>query len=222
MSVEVLDDGRKRISAPLSDEDVRALNIGDVVLINGTVYAARDAAHKRMVEMLDRVVPGYAVVFTSTVGPLSFEVKPAETVQLVIGGSGRPVVGSLAPPGDVSLPFDLGGAWASLVQEQPPFPGAAEMAGADRITFLARWYRTPEGCAWKLSYQGNPVRVGADGSFRSGGRDDCRVGPARTCRSGRRVRLGFRPRPVGSPSTSSQRPRAGVCTRQSGVAAKYG
>ena len=54
MPVEVLDDGRKRISAPLSDGDVRALEIGDVVLVNGTVYAARDAAHKRMVEMLDR------------------------------------------------------------------------------------------------------------------------------------------------------------------------
>ena len=54
MSVEVLEDGRKRISAPLSDDDVRALEIGDVVLVNGTVYAARDAAHKRMVEMLDR------------------------------------------------------------------------------------------------------------------------------------------------------------------------
>ena len=54
MPVEVLDDGRKRISAPLSDDDVRALEIGDVVLVNGTVFAARDAAHKRMVEMLDR------------------------------------------------------------------------------------------------------------------------------------------------------------------------
>ena len=54
MSVEILDDGRKRISEPLSDDDVRALQIGDVVLVNGTVYAARDAAHKRMVEMLDR------------------------------------------------------------------------------------------------------------------------------------------------------------------------
>ena len=38
----------------LSDEDVRELKIGDVVLVRGTVYAARDAAHKRMVEMLDR------------------------------------------------------------------------------------------------------------------------------------------------------------------------
>src|SRR4029450_10135702 len=33
---------------------VPALQIGAVVLGNGTVYAARDAAHKRMVEMLDR------------------------------------------------------------------------------------------------------------------------------------------------------------------------
>lgn len=54
MPVEVLEDGRKRIRAPLTDDDVRALRAGDVVLVNGTVYAARDAAHKRMIEMLDR------------------------------------------------------------------------------------------------------------------------------------------------------------------------
>jgi fumarate hydratase subunit beta len=53
MSVEVLDDGRKRISAPLTDEDVCQLHAGDVVLVSGTVYAARDAAHKRLIEMLD-------------------------------------------------------------------------------------------------------------------------------------------------------------------------
>ncbi len=54
MSLEVLDDGRKRISAPLSDDDVRGLEVGDVVLVGGIVYAARDAAHKRMTEALDR------------------------------------------------------------------------------------------------------------------------------------------------------------------------
>lgn len=57
MAVEVLDDGRKRIRAPLSDQDVRALEAGDVVVVSGTVYAARDAAHKRMAEMLDRGEP---------------------------------------------------------------------------------------------------------------------------------------------------------------------
>ncbi|HZD80430.1 MAG TPA: FumA C-terminus/TtdB family hydratase beta subunit [Actinomycetota bacterium] len=53
MSLELLDDGRKRILAPLSDQDVRRLTAGDVVLVSGTIYAARDAAHKRLVEMLD-------------------------------------------------------------------------------------------------------------------------------------------------------------------------
>jgi fumarate hydratase subunit beta len=54
VSVEVLEDGRKRIEAPLSEDDVLQLLAGDVVLVNGTVYAARDAAHKVMIEMLDR------------------------------------------------------------------------------------------------------------------------------------------------------------------------
>lgn len=53
MPVELLEDGRKRIRAPLSDDDVRQLVAGDVVLVSGTVYAARDAAHKRMIELLE-------------------------------------------------------------------------------------------------------------------------------------------------------------------------
>ncbi|MFR8053968.1 MAG: fumarate hydratase C-terminal domain-containing protein [Bilophila wadsworthia] len=36
---------------------MRSLHIGDRVLISGTIYAARDAAHKRMVETLDRGEP---------------------------------------------------------------------------------------------------------------------------------------------------------------------
>jgi fumarate hydratase subunit beta len=57
MSVETLEDGKKRIRAPLSDEDVRQLDAGDVVLVSGTIYAARDAAHMRLVEMLDAGAP---------------------------------------------------------------------------------------------------------------------------------------------------------------------
>ena len=57
MSVEVLGDGRKRISAPLDDDDVRQLHSGDVVLVSGTIYAARDAAHKRMIQLLDEGRP---------------------------------------------------------------------------------------------------------------------------------------------------------------------
>ena len=42
----------KRISIPLSDEDINQLNAGDSVLLSGIIYAARDAAHKRMHEAM--------------------------------------------------------------------------------------------------------------------------------------------------------------------------
>ena len=47
----------KRIRAPFDDETARSLRAGDRVLITGTILAARDAAHKRLVETLDRGEP---------------------------------------------------------------------------------------------------------------------------------------------------------------------
>ncbi len=41
-----------RLHTPLKDEDIEHLNIGDAVLLNGVVYTARDAAHKRMIDVL--------------------------------------------------------------------------------------------------------------------------------------------------------------------------
>jgi len=45
----------KKVKAPIIDEAViEDLKAGDVVLISGTIYTARDAAHKRIVEALNR------------------------------------------------------------------------------------------------------------------------------------------------------------------------
>src|SRR5690242_20454001 len=44
----------KHICTPLSDGDIKNLRAGDQVLITGVLYTARDAAHKRMVESLER------------------------------------------------------------------------------------------------------------------------------------------------------------------------
>ncbi|MDO9533854.1 MAG: Fe-S-containing hydro-lyase [Bacillota bacterium] len=44
----------KRIRAPLTDADVMGLKAGDNVLISGVIYAARDAAHKKLVELLEK------------------------------------------------------------------------------------------------------------------------------------------------------------------------
>ncbi len=44
----------KRIQAPLSDDDVLSLKAGDNVLISGFIYSARDAAHKKLIELIDQ------------------------------------------------------------------------------------------------------------------------------------------------------------------------
>lgn len=76
----------KHITAPFSAEVAKTLQAGDYVYITGTIYTARDAAHKRMYEALER---GVAL-------PISME----NTVIYYMGPSpareGRPI-GSAGP-----------------------------------------------------------------------------------------------------------------------------
>ena len=44
----------QNIQVPMSKETARQLHAGDYVYLSGTIYTARDAAHKRMKEALDR------------------------------------------------------------------------------------------------------------------------------------------------------------------------
>ena len=41
-----------RLKTPLTDKDVEKLNIGDKVLLTGVIYSARDAAHKRLFDLV--------------------------------------------------------------------------------------------------------------------------------------------------------------------------
>jgi fumarate hydratase subunit beta len=43
-----------RLNTPLTDADIVQLKAGDVVKLTGTIYTARDAAHKRLIETLDK------------------------------------------------------------------------------------------------------------------------------------------------------------------------
>ena len=49
----------KKLTLPLSKETVKSLRAGDPVLLSGTIYTARDCAHKRIFELLnaDMVLP---------------------------------------------------------------------------------------------------------------------------------------------------------------------
>lgn len=49
--------GVKKIQTPLTEDDVKKLKVGDRVSLSGIVYTARDAAHKRMVELVKQGKP---------------------------------------------------------------------------------------------------------------------------------------------------------------------
>ena len=76
----------KKITLPLNDEILKGLKAGDNLLLTGVIYAARDAAHKKMVEGLDQGKP------------LPFDVKGA-TVYYMGPSPSRPgrVIGSAGP-----------------------------------------------------------------------------------------------------------------------------
>ena len=82
----------KKIRAPFDEATARSLRAGDRVLISGTILAARDAAHKRLMETLDKGEPlpvdlKGAVVYY--VGPSP--AKPGE----VIGAAGPTTSGRM-------------------------------------------------------------------------------------------------------------------------------
>lgn len=44
----------KKITTPLTEDKIKDLKAGDNILISGVIYTGRDAAHKRMVEALEK------------------------------------------------------------------------------------------------------------------------------------------------------------------------
>ena len=80
------------LKTPLSKQDLAPLKAGDTVLLSGVVYTARDAAHARMMELLDKGEPlpfpieGAAIYY---VGPTPE--RPGE----VIGSAGPTTSGRM-------------------------------------------------------------------------------------------------------------------------------
>ena len=47
----------KKVNLPLTEKTLKSLKAGDNVLLSGVLYVARDAAHRKMIETLDRGEP---------------------------------------------------------------------------------------------------------------------------------------------------------------------
>jgi fumarate hydratase subunit beta len=57
MSVTTAADGIKDVTTPLSDADVESLRAGDRVRLTGVIYTARDAAHGRLLPLIEQGAP---------------------------------------------------------------------------------------------------------------------------------------------------------------------
>lgn len=140
-----------QLTTPVTREMLAPLRAGDTVLLSGTVYTARDAAHKRMMELLDAGKPlpfpveGSAVYY---VGP-----TPERPGQ-VIGSAGPTTSGRM----DAMSPrlLDLGnkimigkGKRDAAVKEAVVRNGAvylAALGGAGAL--MAKSVETLEVIAW--------------------------------------------------------------------------
>jgi fumarate hydratase subunit beta len=87
------------LGTPLTDDVVRALKVGDRVLLSGVVYTARDAAHKRLVAALmarqDLPIP--------ISGQIIYYVGPSPTPPGKIIGSAGPTTAGRVDPYTPSL-----------------------------------------------------------------------------------------------------------------------
>mgnify|MGYP000463691877 CR=1 FL=1 len=172
-----------RLTTPCTAQDLAPLKAGDTVLLSGVVYTARDQAHKRMMEALDKgetlpfALEGSAIYY---VGPTPE--RPGE----IIGSAGPTTSGRM----DAMSPrlLDLGnkimigkGKRDAAVKEAVVRNGAvylAALGGAGAL--MAKSVQTLEVIAWpdlgceavrRLTVQDMPLTVVLDahGALYEGG-----------------------------------------------------
>ena len=81
-----------KLTTPVTREDLAQLRAGDTVILSGTVYTARDAAHKRMIEALDA---GQALPFDLAGSAIYYVGPTPEKPQQVIGSAGPTTSGRM-------------------------------------------------------------------------------------------------------------------------------
>ena len=84
----------KEITTPLTDEAIADLRAGDQVLISGTIYVGRDAAHKRLVALLEE---GKELPFDPR-GQVIYYMGPAPAKPGRVSGSAGPTTSGRMDP----------------------------------------------------------------------------------------------------------------------------
>ncbi|PKM87838.1 MAG: fumarate hydratase [Firmicutes bacterium HGW-Firmicutes-12] len=85
-----MSDKFKKITTPLTDETVKVLKAGECVLITGDIYTARDAAHKRLIQLVEE---GKKLPLDLN-GKILYYVGPAPAKPGQVSGSAGPTTSS--------------------------------------------------------------------------------------------------------------------------------
>lgn len=177
----------RRIRTPLDDDMVRALKAGDEVRISGIVYAARDAVHARL---LDLIRDGKPLPF-DLCGAVIYYVGPTPSIAGMVCGSAGPTTSSrmdgatpallnLGLKGMIGKGFRSEDVIESMKRNTAVYFAATGGAGA----LLAKHIRSLDVVAWPelgpeslklLEVEDFPAIVAVD----CRGRDLYREGPAR-------------------------------------------
>jgi len=79
----------RRLTTPLSDADIESLHAGDRVRLSGVVLTGRDAAHKRLIDLLDAGQP----LPVDVRGQVIYYVGPSPPRPGMVIGSAGPTTG---------------------------------------------------------------------------------------------------------------------------------
>ena len=155
-----------RLTTPCTAQDLAPLKAGDTVLLSGVVYTARDQAHKRMMEALDK---GETLPFDLEGSAIYYVGPTPERPGEVIGSAGPTTSGRM----DAMSPrlLDLGNkimiVKAAVVRNGAVYLAALGGAGA----LMAKSVQTLEVIAWpdlgceavrRLTVQDMPLTVVLD------------------------------------------------------------
>ena len=120
----------KKIRLPLNDRTNADLKAGESVLISGTLYTARDAAHKRMVDALER---GEKLPFDIKGQTLYYTGPPPAPPGRVIGSAG-PTTSSRM---DEFTPRLLAAGLKGMIGKGPRSPQVREAIKKSRAVYFA-------------------------------------------------------------------------------------
>jgi len=141
-----------RLTTPLSQRDVESLHAGDRVLLSGTIYTARDAAHARLIALLNEGKPlpfpveGQVLYYVGPTPP-----RPGQP----IGSAGPTTSGRMDPYTPALLAAGLRGmigkgSRSAEVREAMVRHGAVYFAATGGAgALLAKRIRSAEVVAWE-------------------------------------------------------------------------